>query len=90
MLGGDSCLKLEPALPNLTGQYEQNNMITGFKAGTGVYTDITKGGNGNLQTGGSGVHFVYKFNASKSNSIYQDDCTTVQPPAIALIPQIRY
>ena len=64
-------------------------MITGFEAGTGVYTDITRGGNGNLQTGSAGVHFVYRFNASKSNSIYQDNCNTVQPPALSLIAQIK-
>ena len=65
-------------------------MVTGFVEGTGVYADITRGGNGNLQTGSAGVHFIYKFNASKSNSIYQDDCNTVQPPALSMIPQIKY
>ena len=81
---------MSAALPNLTGKYEQNNMITNFVAGDGVYAEITRGGNGNLQTGGSGVHFVYKFNASKSSPIYKDDCTTVQPPSLVLLPQIKF
>ena len=81
---------MHAALPNLTGKYEQNNMVTNFVAGNGVYSKITTGGGGNLQTGTAGVHFIYKFNASKSSPIYQDDCETVQPPAIQLIPQIKY
>lgn len=89
-MGGDNILIMSAALPNLTGKYEQNNMMTNFVAGNGVYAEITIGGNGNLQTGTSGVHFIYKFNASKSNPIYKDGCNTVQPPTISLIPQIKY
>ena len=81
---------MHAALPNLTGKYEQNNMVTNFVAGNGVYSEITTGGNGNLQTGTAGVHFIYKFNASKSSPIYQDDCNTVQPPAFMLLPQIKF
>lgn len=46
--------------------------------------DDQKGDNGhNMQIG------QYSFNAANSNSIYGAS-TTVQPPAIALIPQIKY
>ena len=84
-------MALMPALPNLTGQYEQNGMGTSFVAGTGVYKDIShSGGNGNLAVGTAGVHYSYKFDASKSNSIYKNDCNTVQPPSIVLIPQIKF
>ena len=89
-MGGDITNTLQPALPNLTGKYEQNNMMTNYVAGTGVYTDIKRSGNGNLATGSSGVHFIYNFNASKSSPIYQDDCKTVQPPAFMLLPQIKF
>ena len=30
------------------------------------------------------------FDASTANAIYQDKCNTVQPPAIILIPQIKF
>ena len=89
-MGGDNVLIMPAALPNLTGKYEQNNMTTNFVAGDGVYSEITSHGGGNLRTGDAGVHFIYKFNASKSSPIYQDDCKTVQPPAFMLLPQIKF
>ena len=79
-----------PALPNLKGQFEQNALATSFVVGNGVYADITHDGSANCGTGSGGWHFIYKFNASKSNPIYTDDCNTVQPPTIALIPQIKF
>jgi microcystin-dependent protein len=38
----------------------------------------------------SGVYEKMTFDASRSSSIYSDSVNTVQPPAVTLIPQIRY
>ena len=38
---------------------------------------------------GTGVRRTIRFNASRSNILYGAS-NTVQPPAISLLPQIRY
>ena len=65
-------------------------MVTNFVAGKGVYQGITYGSGGNLQTGTSGVHFIYRFDASKSNSIYKENCNTVQPPTLQQTFQFKF
>lgn len=85
--GGDSPAVLAAGLPNITGQYYAvvGGRITVNGAFTGSWTDSSG------QTSGGGgynrVHLV--VDASKSNAIYGAS-NTVQPPAIVLIPQIKY
>lgn len=85
--GGDSPAVLAAGLPNITGQYYAvvGGGITVNGAFTGSWTDSSG------QTSGGGgynrVHLV--VDASKSNAIYGAS-NTVQPPAIVLIPQIKY
>lgn len=52
-----------------------------------------QGANYRIQTTADNLTSTYGgliFDASTVNSIYSDSVTTVQPPAIGLIPQIRY
>lgn len=85
--GGNSPAVLAAGLPNITGQYYAvvGGGITVNGAFTGSWVDSSG------QTSGGGgynrVHLV--VNASKSNAIYGAS-NTVQPPAIVLIPQIKY
>lgn len=85
---------LDAGLPNIKGQ--TNNAVQTFgwnsssvNAGIGAIvtsqvTGVTAGTHG---TGYVGVWI--DFDASKSNSIYGNS-TTVQPPALCLLPCIRY
>ena len=102
--GGASPAKREAGLPNITGDspsYWFNNiydLAEGWKAQTDFTTGFGAGGvhtwtsnTGNIL--GSVSNRVYDgkfiFNASRSNAIYGNS-NTVQPPAIVLVPQIKY
>ena len=89
--GGDSTAILSPSLPNITGEatgyYAHDSGISASGAlsesanyrATNPLTDQSN----TLESGN------VKLDASKSNAIYGAS-DTVQPPAIVLIPQIRY
>lgn len=93
--GGDIPSKVEAGLPNVTGT-TSTNIGNGrgamYMEGTGAFRPRS-------QTGAVILHdssFTYNaqtigvtFSASNSNSIYGKSFT-VQPPAIMLIPQIKY
>lgn len=87
--GGDVPTVLAAGLPNimgtLTGLAYRNNY---FGVGTGVFSTSRRGGNSALTLDGTGNDLI-NFNATNSNSIYGAS-NTVQPPAIVLIPQIKY
>lgn len=87
--GGDSPAVLEAGLPNimgtLTGLAYRNNY---FGVGTGVFSTSRSGGGSALTLDGTANDLI-KFNATNSNSIYGAS-NTVQPPAIVLIPQMKY
>lgn len=87
--GGDSPAVLKAGLPNimgtLTGLAYRNNY---FGVGTGVFSTSRSGGKSALTLDGTGNDLI-GFNATNSNSIYGAS-NTVQPPAIVLIPQIKY
>lgn len=87
--GGDSPAVLKAGLPNimgtLTGLAYRNNY---FGVGTGVFSTSRSGGGSALTLDGTGNDLI-RFNATNSNSIYGAS-NTVQPPAIVLIPQIKY
>lgn len=83
--------KKNAGLPNITGSYEQNGMMTNFKNNVGAYKNITSISSipSNLDVGTAGIHFKYVFDASLSNPIYGAS-DTVQPPALILLPIIKY
>ena len=75
-------------LPNITGRYADQGFDTAA-SGTGAMYNagglINGTHHGNIQSGYTSVG----FDASRSNAIYGAS-TTVQPPAITMIPQIKY
>lgn len=87
--GGDSPAVLAAGLPNiqgtLTGLAYRNNY---YGVGTGVFSTSHSGGQSALTLDGVANDLI-NFNATNSNSIYGAS-NTVQPPAIVLIPQIKY
>ena len=102
--GGTTAGKREAGLPNITGDspsYWFNN-INDLAGGWKALTDFTVGwGAGGVHTWsnnsgdikGSPNNLAYDgkfiFDASRSNAIYGKS-STVQPPAIVLIPQMKY
>lgn len=85
--GGDSPAVLAAGLPNITGQYYA--VVGGGITVNGAFTRSWVDSSGQTSGGGgyNRVHLV--VDASKSNAIYGAS-NTVQPPAIVLIPQIKY
>lgn len=85
--GGDSPAVLAAGLPNITGQYYA--VVGGGITVNGAFTGSKTDSSGQTSGGGgyNRVHLV--VDASKSNAIYGAS-KTVQPPAIVLIPQIKY
>lgn len=87
--GGDVPTVLAAGLPNiqgtLTGLAYRNNY---YGVGTGVFSTSRSGGQSSLTLDGVANDLI-NFNATNSNSIYGAS-NTVQPPAIVLIPQIKY
>lgn len=88
--GGDSAQVIAAGLPEITGKiypiFSTENIVTGCSGaftGTIVYDTTNAGGSNKM----SWVNA--NFDASKSNAIYGAS-DTVQPPAISLIPQIKF
>ena len=84
--GGDNITVLNAGLPNITGTIRYL-YCTPESSSNGAFSftdeNITFGGG----TGDMRKHTT--FDASRSNPIYGNS-TTVQPPALALIPQIKF
>ena len=85
---------LAAGLPNITGEIlAMLNTVndTSVPAGSGALKLTTKERqNSNIVlVDGGDMSCTVTFNASQSNNIYGSS-TTVQPPAIQLIPQIKY
>lgn len=84
---GDTTIEeKEAGLPNIKG-FVSTYM---FGTPTGGFVNASILGTRGLNNGVVDVSTDVTFDASRSNSIYSDSITTVQPPAIGLIPQIRY
>lgn len=75
--------ELSPGLPNLVGGWGGSN---GASDGWGAVRNWS--GRERNKTGNWGSR-GFCFNASWYNSIYKDDCNTVQPPAIRVYCWIR-
>ena len=80
---------LAAVLPNITGSWAPDAGWGSYTKPTGAFTEITNASLVITSRNGSEVRNGFSFNASRSNPIYGNS-TTVQPPALALIPQIKY
>lgn len=82
--GGTSAGYLEPKLPNIRAEFAIDNRkwLTGA-----VYAS---GSSSSGATGESGLQYHAYFDASNVNTIYADNCYTVQPPAIKFRAYTRY
>ena len=85
MQGGDNSNVLQAGLPNITGRLEAGNQNYNIATGVFYYIEDTgttlDGSRFNLNKVG--------LDASRSSSIYGAS-NTVQPPALVLLPQIKY
>lgn len=84
----DTVKTIEAGLPNILGNVDIHNWSVAGASGalynSGMNGKTITGSQANV-TGYSGI----SFSAAASNAIYGKS-TTVQPPALALIPQIKY
>lgn len=89
--GGDTPSKINAGLPNITGSLRAIYLLGGGETSyTGAFYSGQAGGI-TWDNAGSGSLVDCKgiFEASRSSNIYGGS-NTVQPPAIVLIPQIKY
>ena len=93
MQGGDSTALLLPALPDISGTLTIPGGATTISSGlpkSGAFNQTHSTGSSFSAFGASGLGDVsIVFAASDSNTIYGSS-DTVQPPALILLPQIRY
>lgn len=95
--GGSTTAKLEAGLPNITAGSLNDYFISSAFEDWGSVTDGWRGAtnmripkaDGIMPSGTGWGGATWEFDASKSNPIYGNS-STVQPPAIQLIPQIKY
>lgn len=77
-------------LPNITGEF---SIGKAGAYGNGSYGkkafSVKKGGTHNSASAETGSGTIVNFDASESNSIYNNS-STVQPPALTLLPCIKY
>lgn len=84
--GGSTIAEKSAGLPNIKGSLTDIGTIST----SGSFYDAYRSTVHTAVGGGSGTYGTINFDASRSSSIYSDSVTTVQPPAIQLLPQIRY
>ena len=99
MQGGDSLKAASAGLPNIVGKIKNNNDGYAVNAAGGLYAafenngcftfDNAAGISITAGTTGANVLTSINFNAAQCNPIYGNS-DTVQPPAIQLIPQIKF
>ena len=85
IMGGDDVSIVSAGLPNITGSF--NDVFSQHPVTEGAFQAI-RGGTA-LEGGRSVFRYTFTFDASRSNPIYGTS-ETVQPPAILLIPQIKF
>ncbi len=89
MQGGNAVVSVEAGLPNITGAVNAPYGWgqRGHSGALATYTTTTNSSTPSYST--SAPMTGLNIDASRSNAIYGAS-TTVQPPAVMLIPQIRY
>lgn len=86
-MGGDNIKAIAAGLPNIKGS---TPFVPCFSyTVSGAFTFIARQAADAGSGSGWSDHGNTDFDASKSNAIYGNS-DTVQPPAFALIPQIKY
>lgn len=76
-------------LPNIKGQFRLVG-TEGSSAVSGAFSASTKGGSYGQGHEPSASNPLMKFDASRSNKIYDSNCSIVQPPSIAVQFIIKY
>lgn len=89
--GGTSAALLEAGLPKLTGEINCNYVCFTANNGSGALKTSSESNTPHYGSGNAspGYTSILRFDSSLSNVIYGNS-TTVQPPVIQLIPQIKY
>ena len=85
-MGGDNSQKVEAGLPNITSTFFR---VLVAPSGEGPIGAIAGEQYNTIGSQGSAPLYNVDLNASRSNAIY-GNADTVQPPALSLIPQIKY
>lgn len=80
---------IEPALPNITGQYFDDGFDRGPSLSSGSFYPVWTGMQRCSHSGVAYGGYILNFDASRSSSIYRNSCTTVQPPAVTVRYYIR-
>ena len=89
MQGGDYVSVKEAGLPNIVGTLHSPSYYnTPQPLTSGAFRDAHATIGIGAAISGE-VPWIYTFNAANSSPIYGNS-DTIQPPAIALIPQIKY
>ena len=70
---------LEAEIPNITGKISTGSRTWASIVAQGAF--YASGTGGTTANDGSGSAKTVLFDASRSSSVYKDDCETVQPPA---------
>ena len=92
--GGDTIAVLQAGLPNITGElvatntqnlFSNNGQSGAFRIGTSASNSTSQGTSTTATSGKANV----TFDASRCSVIYGSSAI-VQPPALVLLPQIRY
>lgn len=85
--GGDICSLLQAGLPNIIGT--ATGLYARSKKQTGAFYDTGKITSGAMYSTSDNQFYVLGFNATLNNAIYGAS-DTVQPPALQMIPQIKF
>ena len=86
--GGDISTVLEAGLPDITGSFQADQNHIGNICNN-AFSKTTGTGYTHLENMTSNATSYIEFHASDSNAIYGGN-TTVQPPALSLLPQIKF
>ena len=86
--GGDYASITAPAIPNITGQFNNNGNSRGGGSADGAFYVIKKSGVFSNSSGASDGG-TYGFDASLISTIYKD-VNDMRLPAIIVMPQIKF
>lgn len=88
--GSDTPSVVQAGLPNITGSIGvvKNNGTTPTQTGCFSWTEAGIKDVGDYADNGR-IENIINFNASRSSNIYGAS-STVQPPTLSLIPQVKY
>ena len=78
--------EIEAGLPNITGYTFADNYASGSTAGAMYFKNT---GHTTLEQGSGHSAGLIIFDASRCSSVYRNNFTTVQPPAVTVLYYIR-